>query len=249
VDDSSPETSQVLKVKEKNGVVSERKPKGGAKRKKDLDRQEGSSRKKARVEASSELPAEAPKPSSSNPRKSTSGGKRRKASAPSLEKEEGSTSIPSPTPKAAPASTSDEVDSMDTEICGMLIECMATSRASSLPISSLYKAVMESRPSLKALRAEKEWQHLFKRVLSREDVSRGGSGVFGKVESSGKDDADRPLESHWFYVPERDPDQERATIIRSMMPRPGKRSETKKYKQYYYQPLAKISRWDPEDAM
>jgi hypothetical protein len=64
-----------------------------------------------------------------------------------------------------------------------------------------------------------------------------------------KDHSDRPLEAQWFYVPERDEDQERATLIRSMMPRPGKRSETKKYKQYYYRPLGKISRWDPEDEM
>jgi len=64
-----------------------------------------------------------------------------------------------------------------------------------------------------------------------------------------QDDSDRQLEAQWFYVPELDEDQERATLIRSMMPRPGKRSETKKYKQYYYRPLAKISRWDPEDEM
>lgn len=64
-----------------------------------------------------------------------------------------------------------------------------------------------------------------------------------------QDDSDRPLEAQWFYVPERDEDQERAALIRSMMPRPGKRSETKKYKQYYYRPLGKISRWDPEDEI
>lgn len=64
-----------------------------------------------------------------------------------------------------------------------------------------------------------------------------------------QDDSDRPLEAQWFYVPELDEDQERATLIKSMMPRPGKRNETKKYKQYYYRPLDKISRWDPEDEI
>ena len=59
----------------------------------------------------------------------------------------------------------------------------------------------------------------------------------------------RPLESQWFYVPENDEDQDRATLIRSMMPRPAKRSETKKYKQYYWRPLDKISRWDTEDDL
>lgn len=62
-----------------------------------------------------------------------------------------------------------------------------------------------------------------------------------------QDDSNRALEAKWFYVPENDTDQDRATLISSMMPRAAKRTETKKYKQYYYQPLDKISRWDPED--
>ena len=33
------------------------------------------------------------------------------------------------------------------------------------------------------------------------------------------------------------------------MPRPAKRNETKKYKQYYWRPLDKISKWDSEDAL
>lgn len=66
---------------------------------------------------------------------------------------------------------------------------------------------------------------------------------------SGQDDHDRKLQAQWFYVPEKDDDTDRATLIRSMMPRPAKRTETKKYKQYYWRPLGKISRWDPEDAM
>jgi len=69
------------------------------------------------------------------------------------------------------------------------------------------------------------------------------------VVFSFQDDADRPLEAQWFYVPELDEDQERATLIKAMMPRPAKRSETKKYKQYYWRPLDKISKWDPEDEL
>ena len=57
------------------------------------------------------------------------------------------------------------------------------------------------------------------------------------------------LEPRWFYDPERDEDSERATLVRSMMRRPGKRSETKKAKQYYWRPLPKISRWDAEDEL
>ena len=64
-----------------------------------------------------------------------------------------------------------------------------------------------------------------------------------------QDNANHPLEAQWFYVPERDEDQERATLIKSMKPRPAKRSETKKYKQYYWRPLDKISRPDREDEL
>jgi hypothetical protein len=78
-----------------------------------------------------------------------------------------------------------ETSALDAEICGLLIESMATSRASCLPASSLYKSVMQCRPSLKAQRSEKDWMEVFERVLQDGEASRG-SGVFGKVESSGK---------------------------------------------------------------
>ncbi|TFY55451.1 hypothetical protein EVJ58_g8240 [Rhodofomes roseus] len=139
------------------------------------------------------------------------------------------------------------------EMQGMLIESLATSRASSLPASSLYTALMSSRPALKeyqsskheGLMDKKEWMGIIEDVL---EVGWSSSGVFDKVESSVKD-TDHQLEAQWFYVPEKDEDQERATLIRSMMPRPGKRSETKKSKQYYWRPLGKISKWDPEDDL
>lgn len=139
------------------------------------------------------------------------------------------------------------IASEDAEICGMIIEGMATSRASSLPITQVCKIVMQSRPSMKAERSENEWCDVFDRIL-RSGTTGRGSGVFGKVDSSYKDEH-KAAEARWFYVPEMDCDQERAALIRSMMPRPGKRNVTKKYKQYYYQPLDKISRWDPEDDL
>jgi hypothetical protein len=76
-------------------------------------------------------------------------------------------------------------DALDDEILGMLIECMAVSRASSLPASSLYKSVMQSRPGLKAQKSDKDWIAVFLRVLEG-GVAGRGSGIFGKVESSGK---------------------------------------------------------------
>lgn len=78
-----------------------------------------------------------------------------------------------------------ETVALHAQVCGMLIETMAMSRASSLPVSSLYKMVTQDQPALKTQRTEKEWIRLFDQVLHRGEAGRG-SGVFGKVESSGK---------------------------------------------------------------
>jgi len=78
-----------------------------------------------------------------------------------------------------------ETAALHAQICGLLIETMAMSRASSLPVSSLFKLVMQDQPSLKTQRSEREWVEIFDRVLHAGELGRG-SGVFGKVESSGK---------------------------------------------------------------
>ncbi|TCD67217.1 hypothetical protein EIP91_000393 [Steccherinum ochraceum] len=94
--------------------------------------------------------------------------------------------------------------------------------------------------------SKREWLSVVQDTL---EYGRMSSGVFGRVESSFKDEHAHALPPHYFYVPENDPDPERAVIIRSMMPRPAKRNETKKYKQYYFKPLGKVSRWEGEDAI
>lgn len=93
----------------------------------------------------------------------------------------------------------------DSEICGMIIEGMATSRASSLPISQICKIVLQSQPAMRE-KSEKEWGSVFERVLrsgsrvlsgdftcggkAGKRVGKGGfgkgSGVFEKVDSSYK---------------------------------------------------------------
>ena len=88
-------------------------------------------------------------------------------------------------PVSSPTTQDPATVALNAEICGMLIETMALSRASSLPLSSLYKMVMQTQPSLKSQRSESEWLVVFARVLQEGEAGRG-SGVFGKVESSGK---------------------------------------------------------------
>ena len=88
-------------------------------------------------------------------------------------------------PDSLPSTQDSATVALNAEICGMLIETMALSRASSLPLSSLYKMVMQTQPSLKSQRSEQEWLIVFARVLQEGEAGHG-SGVFGKVESSGK---------------------------------------------------------------
>lgn len=164
------------------------------------------------------------------------------------------------------------------EFQGMVIETLATSRASSVTVSVLWRTMMEARPVLREVKTrgkgkgvgdagseemvkekdteeeegvkeemgKSEWMGLIELVL---EEGKRKCGLFDRVESSFKDDHGKPLEAQWFYIPENDFDKERAALIRTMMPRAGKRTVTKKYKQYYYKPLGKISRWDPEDAI
>ncbi|KAF8843054.1 hypothetical protein BDN67DRAFT_988805 [Paxillus ammoniavirescens] len=126
----------------------------------------------------------------------------------------------------------------------MLVEALATSRATSMDSSALYLALTHTHPHLKSERPKKDFLTLIASVL---EAGRARCGIFEKVDSSGEVSQYKALESRWFYVPERDEDSERASLISAIMPR-QKRNETKKYKQYYYRPLDKISRWDPEDA-
>lgn len=124
------------------------------------------------------------------------------------------------------------------EVCGLLIQAMALARASSMPASSLIRELLRENPHLNGRRSHDVWLDLINTVL-RSHV------VFGRIDRQGLDAADKPLEPQWYYIPEKDWDVERATLLREMMPK--KRNETKKHKQYYYRPVSKITRWDPED--
>ena len=85
-----------------------------------------------------------------------------------------------------PGSSDDLVpEEIDAEMEGMIIECMASSRASSMPVSLVTRMVLQAHPGLKGQRTEKEWRRVMNRVL-RNGATGRGSGVFGKVESSGK---------------------------------------------------------------
>ncbi|KAF8513136.1 hypothetical protein BU17DRAFT_53430 [Hysterangium stoloniferum] len=136
---------------------------------------------------------------------------------------------------ADPLQTSELVD---LPMTGFLVETLALSRASAMGAPELLRAVLKSQPQLSESRSEIEWLVLVRRILERVTM-------FGRIERKGLDAADRPLEDQWFYIPEYDKELGRAELLTGIMPK--KRTVTKRSKQYYFEPVSKISRWDPED--
>lgn len=104
-------------------------------------------------------------------------------------------------------------------LLGILIEALALSRASSLPLSTLIR----TNPALA------EYPHA---VLTSTLTWAVRSRILGCVRSSGE-----AVPPSYFYDPAADPDRERGDLLRCLMPRAGKRRETMKYKQYYWAPV------------
>ncbi|KAI0293276.1 hypothetical protein BC826DRAFT_392003 [Russula brevipes] len=127
----------------------------------------------------------------------------------------------SPSPTANP----DRPDAEDDQPCphptllGTLIEALALSRASSLPLATLTRTT----PALA------DYPHA---VLTSTLAWAVRSRILGCVHSSGE-----ALPPSYFYDPATDPDCERGELLRCLMPRAGKRRETMKYKQYYWAPV------------
>lgn len=115
-------------------------------------------------------------------------------------------------------------------LLGILIEALALSRASSLPLSTL----TYTNPTLA------EYSHA---VLTSTLTWAVRSRILGCVRSSGE-----AVPPSYFYDPAVDPDRERGELLRCLMPRAGKRRETMKYKQYYWAPVVvgrgRTSTWD-----
>jgi hypothetical protein len=104
-------------------------------------------------------------------------------------------------------------------LLGILIEALASSRASSLPLTTLTR----TNPAVASYPDALITSTLTWAVHSR---------ILGCVRSSGE-----ALPPSYFYDPAADPDRERGELLRCLMPRAGKRRETMKYKQYYWAPV------------
>ncbi|KZT43555.1 hypothetical protein SISSUDRAFT_1057560 [Sistotremastrum suecicum HHB10207 ss-3] len=128
------------------------------------------------------------------------------------------------------------------ELEGHLISTLALSRTSSMAPSSLLRSILEAQPHMLRIQSKKEWLPHVKEVLER---GCGEKCVFGRIRRTGTDAASRKLEDQYYYAAEYDPDPSRAELLQGLMPK--KRAVTKHHLQYYYEPVGKGSRWDPED--
>jgi len=162
-----------------NGLGKEEKEK----RKMDMGTDnEGPVRKKAKVAMSEgEKSEKAGKRKTSNDQQGSP--RRRKSTSSKSNREDdlelsGSASV-APTCSTSNPSPIAPTDPVHNEICGMLIETLAMSRASSLPASALYKALVQRRPTLKSERTDGEW------VTVIEDVLEEAQSQCGVFDSSG----------------------------------------------------------------
>jgi hypothetical protein len=148
---------------------------------------------------------------------------RRKHSSPLPPRDSSPSSKTSPSPSPPPPATSPDSDCPHPALLGLLLETLALSRASSLTQSALVRTNPALAPSDAASASA---------VLAKTLEWAVRAHVLGCVRSSGE-----ALPPSYFYDPTEDPDRERGEILRCLMPRAGKRRETKKYKQYYWAPV------------
>ncbi|KAH6997316.1 hypothetical protein EDB80DRAFT_147996 [Ilyonectria destructans] len=100
-----------------------------------------------------------------------------------------------------------------------VVNQLAFSRLSSTPLST----IMQNLPA-------EEKKGLTKTIL-RDSIE--ATSCIGVIERQGKDAAGKLLESEYYYVPERDDDQERRAAVDGLR-KPSLRACRKQHKQYYW---------------
>ncbi|KAA1472782.1 hypothetical protein DENSPDRAFT_839147 [Dentipellis sp. KUC8613] len=125
-------------------------------------------------------------------------------------------------------------------LLGIVIETLAFARASSWPAEVVWREVKAAYPGTFGGSREASTSSDY-----GDDDDDGGRArvesvlewgvrrrVFGRIESSGES-----LPPSYFYLAALDPDRERGALLATLAPRPAKRAETMKYKQYYWRPV------------
>ncbi|KAK7418401.1 target of SBF [Neonectria magnoliae] len=120
---------------------------------------------------------------------------------------------PTPTPTPAPIE-------INAAVANHVINQLAFSRLSSTPLST----IMQHLPA-------EEKKDLTKEVLR---ASIEATPCIGIIEREGKDAAGKLLESEYYYVPERDNDEQRRAAVVDGLRKPSLRACRKQHKQYYW---------------
>lgn len=111
------------------------------------------------------------------------------------------------------------------QITNHVINQLAFSRLASTPLST----ILNNLPAelRRATPSSKENE-----VLSEEDLKRmlDSTSCIGEVAREGKDAAGKPLESEYYYVPEKDTDESRRDAVVDGLKKPGLRSCRKQHK-------------------
>ncbi|KAI0132791.1 transcription factor Tos4 [Xylariales sp. AK1849] len=126
------------------------------------------------------------------------------------------TAIPSVEPEEAPLNKNIDIPAVTNHVVNQL----AYSRLSSSPLS----AIMNNLPTEE------------KKDLSKPDLRRiiESTDCIGTITRQGKDAAGKPLESEYYYVPERDTDESRRLAVTDGLRKPSLRACRKQHKQYYW---------------
>jgi len=109
---------------------------------------------------------------------------------------------------------------VDPVICNHVVNQLAWSRLSSTPLST----IMRNLPADSQVGLQKE-------ALRMSIESMPAIGI---IPRQGKDAAGKPLESEYYYLPEKDEDEERRAMVVDGLRKPSLRACRKQHKQYYW---------------
>ncbi|KOS20468.1 Protein PLM2 [Escovopsis weberi] len=115
---------------------------------------------------------------------------------------------------------SKQLAEFDEAISNHVINQLAYSRLSSTPLST----IMQNLPAEQTKGLSKD--------LLREVIET--TACIGIIRRQGKDAAGKPLESEYYYVPEKDTDSQRRAAVVDGLRKPSLRACRKQHKQYYW---------------
>ncbi|EIM22444.1 hypothetical protein WALSEDRAFT_68398 [Wallemia mellicola CBS 633.66] len=151
------------------------------------------------------------------------------------ESDESETEMPTTPSKRKRRSTpSDITEEVSQEHLGLIAQTLALNVPTSLtPIKEIASCLLNCNPSLEKEASLEEWEDIVQRTL----LNAPGQ-MFGCVERSGRDAANRPLPNLYYYQPSNDPDRIRAQSLAPLTRVPRQASRAGQAKQVFWKPVS-----------